>query len=696
MGRSGLIAKNPRRRYFTSVFGAGTESGLAQLATPRTEVVREPWGGYVPDIDPALLRLSDAQITLGVVARGGILGPDDGWDRLDPDNLPLAGGGISAISAANPAVITCVENHDVPAATTFEVVITGSDSGTSVDGTHTATRTAVNQFSVPVDNGGGPAGTTGRWRHIDPDTGGGEPITGLIQFNTAGSIAAPNQVAITGTAETSGGTVIPGHVSQLVTGSWTLQPYDGIAGIAGNQPLEGAVGDLFDWAHFIPDGKVVFCNLADVVYMLPGNAASTYGPLMQLNHDFGNLGAPGAGNAYTFNARSCESFGERMVFLNTIEDTPGAGTAHPQRFRFGIIGPSTLVGGQPQMMAGQGSGFIDLHEFGGEGLRCETLGNLCACYFSDGVAFMRRTLNSSAPFTREYVTKRRGALGTFSVANIARGVHFIISTDGWFFLDATGRWTELGLMRTGGRVLRKWMDTFYALLNYEHRNRVVCEFDRLRRFVSIAFPSLLSADGSPDQVWHYDVDSDRVWTDSYHVNCWGQFDDIIAAGTAWQDMVGSWADQGPAAWRDFAGQTGLYRIIHGTETGEVFRHSSSLFTRDGSPTGMIYRSREVDFGLPPSAQLLSDKVWMSYVRVVPTGGGNPPAVTLGVSSQGTTQERTLNPLKGASNTNQTDFVSARTEGERLGIRFSSSAPTFVNGFQLGYVVEGTEPLKSRL
>lgn len=64
---------------------------------------------------------------------------------------------ISVISIANPTTVTCAAHGQ--AAGTFTVVITGSNSTPSINGTHTATYVSATTFTIPVNVTG--SGTTG-------------------------------------------------------------------------------------------------------------------------------------------------------------------------------------------------------------------------------------------------------------------------------------------------------------------------------------------------------------------------------------------------------------------------------------------------------------------------------------------------------------------------------------------------------
>ena len=90
---------------------------------------------------------------------------------------------ITAISQANPAQITTSVAHGL--VTGQQVDIRGSDSGTTVDGTRTATVTGSTTFTVPVNNSGGPAGSAGS---VLLDT---SPISGIYELQGASLARSP-------------------------------------------------------------------------------------------------------------------------------------------------------------------------------------------------------------------------------------------------------------------------------------------------------------------------------------------------------------------------------------------------------------------------------------------------------------------------------------------------------------------------
>ena len=61
----------------------------AQLSQPELVSVRPTWGGYCPDLAPELTDWRDAAMMSGLVSIGGRLRSPPGFERLDPDSLPL-------------------------------------------------------------------------------------------------------------------------------------------------------------------------------------------------------------------------------------------------------------------------------------------------------------------------------------------------------------------------------------------------------------------------------------------------------------------------------------------------------------------------------------------------------------------------------------------------------------------------------
>jgi len=114
-----------------------------------------PWeGGLNTSLDPALIPPQQCTTLDNVVfgersSRKKRDGIDHSWDY----------GTITGNTAANPTVISSTA-HGL--ATNDQVVITGSNSTPTIDGTYTVTVTGANTFTIPVNVSN--AGTAGKWR----------------------------------------------------------------------------------------------------------------------------------------------------------------------------------------------------------------------------------------------------------------------------------------------------------------------------------------------------------------------------------------------------------------------------------------------------------------------------------------------------------------------------------------------------
>jgi len=247
------------------------------------------------------------------------------------------------------------------------------------------------------------------------------------------------------------------------------------------------------------------------------------------------------------------------------------GTLRPRRVRW------TDTAAVP-VLVGAGAGFIEFDEFHGEGLRVLAFQHLCACYFEDGVGFLRRTGLTNNPYSREYVSKERGLLGKFAVCRVSGDQHFGIFTDGFFFFSSSGVWTEAGTLNIKVGVAESWTRTFFRLLNAEEKNRIQVSFNKAVSRIRISFP--LGTEEDTNATWNYDMATDTMWPDEkYTPTCWGEAAQLVAAGVPWGGMVGNWANV-LGTWGSYAPIYGDRAVIHGTWDGLVFLHSPSLYTRD--------------------------------------------------------------------------------------------------------------------
>ena len=504
-----------------------------------------------------------------------------------------------------------------------------------------------------------------------------EPIVALIGYTEVGQITQ-RRLAITG--DGPGGTV--GHLY-----SWNGTVWAVVGTGSGSEDYSDAAGrilrmdsnedDLYDWAY------IPWLNI---------NEDSTGGPgtgQLIFTNDGGHNGAmyvyPSGDDEYfdltvsgaaSFEARSVESYAGRIIVLNVLD----AGTRIKNRLMASAINDGTT-----NLFTAIGSVTIDFDMFEGEGQRIEKLGNGLAVYFDDGVAAISQTGRSSSPFSVQVVSTNRGLIGTHAMVNMGFGLHFGIFTDGWFFLDATGTWREAGLDSRGGKILQKFTRTFYNLLNYEHRKRVVLLWDRENRIIRIAFPTSAST-GVPDMVWYYHPESDTVWPDSNYskgVNVWGEFFDAISDVT-WTTIANVGWDIIDRPWDVELGNQ-RFRPVHGTTAGLVFEHSRSLFTRDGVEYTYGWKSHSMDMGSINGYKKI-DKAYLEYTKT----SSIPDPITLDLlMDSNTVESEVVWPTKGNIGENSVDFINNSTSGKKMSLQISGQGKTKVTGFSLDVTKEGS-------
>ena len=292
---------------------------------------------------------------------------------------------------------------------------------------------------------------------------------------------------------------------------------------------------------------------AVIVYAVDESSTQEDGYYEQLHSD--TLG--------DFKARSVELWGDRLNFLNTVE----GGTRYPRRLR------RTAIGNADPDTVNDGSGAIDFEQFSGEGLRVESLGNVLACYFEDGVAFARRTGQAANPYTVQDITTERGLLATHSLCNLGGGVHFGLFTDGWFFLTENGQFTEAGITDVEGTPKHKWRETFFRRLYTTARARIDMRYDARNRWIWITLP--LDEGSENNEVWVYDLQADRLFVRDIPVTKFGASNiQLTSAQTIGSlGLIGTLGTIG-----SLGASFGLSNIIHGTRTGHVFKHTPETET----------------------------------------------------------------------------------------------------------------------
>lgn len=406
----------------------------------------------------------------------------------------------------------------------------------------------------------------------------------------------------------------------------------------------------------IAEPCLIYTNNLDNVYVFPaGNGLHTY---QELVDPAGALGA--------FKALSVASWEGRVFFLNTQES--GA-DHHNQRVRW-----SPLFDANP-LPAGVGSGSFDIRDLQGEGLRLLPLGPYLVAYFTDGVAFIERTGLSVAPHRFRLVTQQRGLLGPHAVCPIDANRHFCICTDGWFILDSSGRFQEIGVANVDGAPIRKWKETFYNLIDQDNLQRLQCFFAQRTRTVRISVQ--LPGVPNPTEVWVYDVDGDRVVSvDGYSATCWGEFTIQTQTAAAWSAVAAAW-DATAGIWGDYGARFGQRALIHGHPVAAVYVHDASVVNYDGAAPDWIYESSLLHFTSPRYLKT-GDRVFMEYVN------RGKPTASLGVQTQSATESGVVATNQGNDGEAHITSRHARLTGQHLGITASGGGPVAIQSFELDY------------
>jgi hypothetical protein len=626
--------------------------GLAGLRIQSARIGTH-WAGYINHLN-ALER--DAFVDcLGLIVRGSRLVLDAGWIAVDRDNLPLGGEPDAAVppdytgyqDMVTPDATTNIYRDGLPGAAAADVesveVLRNMQRwsvATGLDSTETVAITA-NRAVADIPRGGGgdnrdcghlfviPVGGAWTDRQFDSTDGSVIPAAKKVSINELyGADAKPIQGE--SDVEFDAAVFTPG-----VTG--TTYNYGG--------------GDA-QTIHAVAETVLVWCNKTDEVMFYPdATGSTTYTDFLSYatQCDLASSKATAAGGANfgvdpdftSFKARSCETFGQRMVYFNTVED----GDNYSTRVRWSKIGNPLIVwpsfevlastGGAP--INGVGAGWADLDEFRTEGLRIESLGDVLACYSNDGIATLRRTFVATSAFSAQYVTKEKGLVASRSMVSLGRE-HFAILTDGWYLLTEGSGLAEVGIIgdesslsrafkrQRDVNIIYKWKQTFYESLDQTRLHELCCGYDPIDNFVRISAPT---TDGGT-QIWIYDIQSDRVFLDDYDnvggtnyaATAWGNLNPLTTPAEIWDGPAfggGSW-DAQTTSWDDSAAVYGEQQAAHGTANGWVFLHSTASTTRDGVEIPWEFSTAEHHLGLPFTYKTI-DRMWVEYRRATSSAAG---------------------------------------------------------------------------
>lgn len=524
----------------------------------QTLQIRGPFAGFQPDVDPNLTDGTAFDALTNVLARahgedhGEVLGLPDGFRQVDSARLPLG-------DTSPPAT----------AATALPIVRLDQLSRFAPTG-HATPGEFTGQFilaPLAVTAGSGVADTGNMYR---------------ISATAVWTLIAPAASMAAATRQLSA--VRDGRGSSPCMPDSCSAPFGATARVDNNTAAPGT--DLQSGA--IQEPCWIYTNDVDEVMVFPASSAltlagtHTYEPLC----DPTSSPALDGGGALGFKAKSVETWNGRVYFLNTSE----AGTRRSQRLR------RTAKFTADPMVTIVGAGFYDFRDFQGEGLRIETLGDVLAVYFGDGVAFLRPTGVPTSPDEPQIISTERGLLGTHCVTAIGRNVHFGIFTDGWWLLDQSGRWQEVGVVNLDGKIVPKWRQTFYEGIPANQRHRIYTYYDQPNNLVYIARPTTQAPD--PTEVWIYDPTSDRVFIENYPVTCMGTFTPTAQAGVQIDALVGT-IDAQVGTIDSFGTVAGFPRVrVHGDLAGFVYQHRRDL---------VGYHGQQIAGAAEPTVQ---DPTWL--------------------------------------------------------------------------------------
>ncbi len=494
----------------------------------------------------------------------------------------------------------------------------------------------------------------------------GRAVTMLEQFRTA----AGSQEYIAVSAGDGGATPIT--VSRLSAGSWaTVTKAAAAANQVGDRDV---VRDAAVFEFGAPTRTPVIAGP-----MLIWTGANLSGPIDEVmctpsSAGLGNwdtLVRAGTGALTLLRATSVESFEGRVVFLGTLEPAPTG--AKLQRLRWTAVGTAdpdpTIVG----------AGYLDFPEFNRPGVRAERLGNKIACYFEDGMAFAVPTGLPTDAFRPQVVSTRRGLLGTNALVAISPWEHFGIFDDGWYLVNASGQFNEVGtLLGPNEQVLFRFKETFYNRLDTSKRNRIAVSYDELRNFIRISYPTAGADDN--EEIVILDALKRIGWRGRYAVSCWGEFDQAVRAGVT----IGSLTQEigitvSPIG--SFAPIFGLENVVHGTPNGLVMLRDTSIVTQDGQNPPWSYQTHWHTVTDNPLFRQTANQVGVEYLNVMGPG----LAVTVDGNFGG--QQIEVSPLdEGIPNTMQTALTHFRVDGTHHKLLLSGTAPVALRSFVPEFLV----------
>ncbi len=485
--------------------------------------------------------------------------------------------------------------------------------------------------------------------------GSGDPVCrlqSLLRTNTSGVISGEyvlTLLAVTGgdATATAGGNAGSGEMWRVqADGTWVQVVYIANVGYTDARELSAAIdGQSFSQSMgssaAFPAGSsehdpsvntgsgadtslglpvMIYANNLNPVYVFPATGESGQPSI----HRYTELHA---GALEPFYARTCFAWEGRMFYGSTSE----AGTRHPLRIRW-----SALYDASPDT-ALAGSGFIDIRELNGHLLRFENLDPYLVVYFSDGIVFLERTGFSAAPIRYRVVTDHRGLLGGHALAHVSPREHFGIFTDGFFMLNSSGEFRELGVIEEGGGYFRKWHDYFFTTADLSVAHRIQCHYDQSTRTVRMTIPlPVKTGTTSTNTVWTYDIERDWMiiesWTEQdAETTCFTDHNATIRAALDWDSSSAplTWKDMtaaGGVTWESGAALFGRSNLYHATATGFVYLHDPTITTFNNvEQTWALVTARQ------PAPDVRTHTCWEGFdVETVDEGNANSISLQLHV------------------------------------------------------------------
>jgi hypothetical protein len=296
----------------------------------------------------------------------------------------------------------------------------------------------------------------------------------------------------------------------------------------------------------------------------------------------------------------------------------------------------------------------------------------------------------TSPDEIQVLSTERGLLSTHAITPIGRNVHFGIFTDGWWLLDQSGRWQELGIVNIEGKVVPKWRQTFYDDLPVGQRHRLFVYYDQPNNLIYIVKPTRTNPD--PREVWIYDPTSDRVFIENYPVVCFGSITPLTVAGIPIDSLVGT-IDAQVGTIDSFGPVVGFPKArVHGDQTGFVYQHRREVAGFDSATNPPTVQDPSWLFGMglraPAGPRHLTtvDRVSLEYFN-----HQNNATVSMEVHGPATSQTESVLLNQGPLESVQVRDAWFRTTDRNLGLRVSGTGEFHVRALALDLWLDPLEP-----